>query len=171
MVQLGTGATARECERAHHKLPPKFFQLGASRRRQVSTTAAANASATDASGTSTSVSGPGCVLSTPQLLQLSRQLLDLRHRQRELFLLLVKQRPYAVQVRGCEHQTEKNVTTESNILFTNCYILFKKLCREIKVEDLYRKRNAFLRFIFYRGNSFLKSIVLENGIVSFQVDI
>ena len=98
---------------AHHKLPPEFFQLGAGRRRQMPAAAIANASATDASGAATSASGPSPVLSTSQLLQLPRQLLDLRHRQRQLLLLLVEQRPDAVQVRGCEQETVSRKTLET----------------------------------------------------------
>ena len=83
----------------------------------MSAAAAANASATDASGAATSASGPGPVLPTSQLLQLPRQLLDLRHRQRQLLLFLVEQRPDAVEVRGCEQKIESREMLETDLKF------------------------------------------------------
>lgn len=104
---------------AYNKLPPEFLELSAGWRRQVSTAAtASNASAADASGASTSASGPGRVLPAPQLLELSRQLLHLRHRQWELLLLLVEQRPYAVQVRGCEHEETRQAEEQGDFYIT-----------------------------------------------------
>lgn len=72
---------------AYHKLPPELLQLGASRCDQVSIASSPRETAPDAAGTSTA---GGSILTTPKLLQLPRQLFDLRHGQRELFFLFIE---------------------------------------------------------------------------------
>jgi len=83
--------------RVYHKLPPEFFQFGASRSDQVSIASSTREAAPDAAGASTTGGG---ILTTSEFLQLPRQLLDLRHSQREFLLLLIKQGSNAVQIGG-----------------------------------------------------------------------
>lgn len=87
--------------RAYHKLSPELLQLRAGRGDQVSIPGSTRETDAEAAGASTAGADAHGILTTPKLLQLPRQLLHLRHSQRELLLLLVEQRPDAVQIRGC----------------------------------------------------------------------
>lgn len=107
MVEKETSTVIFPCERgwlsrdgesmarAYHKLSPKFLQFGASRGGQVSVAGGTREATPDVAGASTTGGG---ILTTPEFLQLTRQLLDLRHGQRKLLLLLIEQGSDAVQI-------------------------------------------------------------------------
>lgn len=109
MVENGTSTVIFSCERgwvsgesmarAYHKLSPKFLQFGASRGGQVSVAGGTCKTTPDVAGASTTCGG---ILTTPKFLELARQLLDLRHSQRKLLLLLIEQGSDAVQIGSCE---------------------------------------------------------------------
>lgn len=92
--------------RAYHKLPPEFLQFGACWGDQVAIAGGTREAAPDAAGTSTTGGG---ILPTSEFLQLPRQLLDLRHGQREFLFLLIEQGPDAVQIRGYEWKNGRGI--------------------------------------------------------------
>lgn len=91
--------------RVYHKLSPKFLQFGASRAGQVSVAGGTRETAPDVAGASTTGGG---ILTAPEFLQLTRQLLDFCYGQRELLLLLIEQSSDAVQIGSCKKQNKTN---------------------------------------------------------------